>query len=1065
MKGSQLRILWDMCFIKSIHFVAIKPVTFVLMGLLFFAIVCPSSFSQGVDVWQQATLYRDEWGTPHVYADNPFAMAYVFGYAQAEDHAVHILLAYRMANGQLSAVLGETWAESDAFSLKMGHARLAAQALAVADPVTVALCEGFATGINAWLVDNASSLPAWTDGVRPQDVLAYWHAFLMSMAPFELPDTYHRTPAMASANAWATAAERSTEGRPTLVMNPHQNHNGYFQWYEAHLVMGDMNIYGTTLRGLPVILQGHNAVMGWALTPNWPDFADMFIEEYEAPPQNPRDPRFDAQEIAPENAMLLHYMSNSLPYHIRTNAGFETRYIPAFISDRGPIFENTSHGLNSWYIGGFTDFGGLRQMLEMARASNLASFWAALSLHQIPCFNIVYADRDNNIFYLYNTKAGLRVSPAANAQQNPNDPTLTQDWSIPAASGLSAIAWRDVFPLANLPSILNPASGYVQACGNPPWTVTEPSPLDPSLWPGWLFFDQNTYRAARVRQLLGKGQRSFRDHQSMLFDVVVPAALDMVPAILNASQNRKDLVANAHPDFWKGIELLQNWNYIAETNSAGMTFYHLWWKFAHARAAQHFPTEFAFYEAARNGVPGAQDIMLRSVEEAANALRNDYGELQVPWGELHRIRHGKTDVALPGGQSGEPIFLASDYAFDRGKIVANYGYGFAMATSFGESPESVSLLPFGASQNPASPHYADQMTLMLERRFKRVRFDTDEVLRNSDRAVGKIITLMPLGVSGMVTLHSATVIHARLQTDTETPAPLPRNTLPFSMYISPERTPLSAQVQIDLSIQIPAALCNDTAFHDLLLYRMEPGLSWHPVAVQNVDVKTRIIHAHDPIPARWYVVLGPADAANADMPTSSAAILEAHDQETRSVGLDALFMQHDSQPSLSSEGSRRTFRMERLDDGANQPVESRNKPSEQEDFLSDIPGMHFGPDAAKEPGDAMKETEGELDAENSVEDREDQSEPTTDANTASAVEPADEVGIGNSVPSAPQGDAQTTEENMQRQRERPPLPDVIPQDPAFVFGPASPAKAEKPREDQKGRVFHIERVEPNTPQE
>ena len=496
-----------------------------------------------------------------------------------------------------------------------------------------------------------------------------------------------------------------------------------------------------------------------------------------------------------------------------------------------------------------------------------------------------------------------------------------------------------------------------------------------------------------------------------------------------------------------------------------MTVYHLWWKFAHARAAQHFPTEFAFYEAARNGVPGAQDIMLRSVEEAANALRNDYGELQVPWGELHRIRHGKTDVALPGGQSGEPIFLASDYAFDRGKIVANYGYGFAMATSFGESPESVSLLPFGASQNPASPHYADQMTLMLERRFKRVRFDTDEVLRNSDRAVGKIITLMPLGVSGMVTLHSATVIHARLQTDTETPAPLPRNTLPFSMYISPERTPLSAQVQIDLSIQIPAALCNDTAFHDLLLYRMEPGLSWHPVAVQNVDVKTRIIHAHDPIPARWYVVLGPADAANADMPTSSAAILEAHDQETRSVGLDALFMQHDSQPSLSSEGSRRTFRMERLDDGANQPVESRNKPSEQEDFLSDIPGMHFGPDAAKEPGDAMKETEGELDAENSVEDREDQSEPTTDANTASAVEPADEVGIGNSVPSAPQGDAQTTEENMQRQRERPPLPDVIPQDPAFVFGPASPAKAEKPREDQKGRVFHIERVEPNTPQE
>ena len=222
------------------------------------------------------------------------------------------------------------------------------------------------------------------------------------------------------------------------------------------------------------------------------------------------------------------------------------------------------------------------------------------------------------------------------------------------------MAWREVIPQANLPSILNPPSGYIQSCGNPPWTVTEPSPLDSSLWPQWLIADQNTYRAARVRQLLNTGKRSFRDHQSMLFDVLVPAALDMVPAILNAAETRKDRVSNAHPDFWKGIEVLRNWNYIAETNSTGMTFYHLWWNFARTRAAQHFPTEAVFYDAVLANVPGAQDIILRAVEEAANSLRNDYGDLQVPWGNVHRIRCGNREAPMPGAQSGDPIFIAGD---------------------------------------------------------------------------------------------------------------------------------------------------------------------------------------------------------------------------------------------------------------------------------------------------------------------------------------------------------------------------------------------------------------------
>lgn len=1059
-------------------------------AIMLLVVLCPLlSRAQGVDVWQQATLYRDEWGTPHIFADNPFAMAYVFGYAQAEDHAEHILLSYRMANGQLAAVLGEAWADSDAFSLKMGHARLAEQALAVADPVTVSLCEGFSAGINAWLLDNENSVPAWTDGVRPQDVLAYWHAFLMSMAPFELPDVYHRVPAYSSANAWAVSAARSVEGYPTLVINPHQNNNSYFQWYEAHLVMGDMNVYGTTLRGLPVLLQGHNDYLGWALTPNWPDFADMFIEAYEPPPRNANDPRFNANEASPEDAMLLYYMASSVPYHVRTNAGFETRYVPAIISDRGPIFENATHGLNSWYIGGFTDFGGLRQMVEMARAPNLPSFWAAVSMHQIPCFNIVYADRGNNIFYLYNTKTGIRVSPSANTDQNPNDPTLTQDWRVPVNANLSAMAWREVIPQANLPSILNPPSGYIQSCGTPPWTVTEPSPLDSSLWPQWLIADQNTYRAARVRQLLNTGKRSFRDHQSMLFDVLVPAALDMVPAILNAAETRKDRVSNAHPDFWKGIEVLRNWNYIAETNSTGMTFYHLWWNFARTRAAQHFPTEAVFYDAVLANVPGAQDIILRAVEEAANSLRNDYGDLQVPWGNVHRIRCGNREAPMPGAQSGDPIFIAGDYVLNQGKLTANYSYGFAMVTQFGDMPESVSLLPFGISKNPTSPHFSDQMDLMLGRRFKRVRFDTNDILRNADRALGKNITLMPLGVSGALTLHSPSVIYARLKTVTEAPEPLPRKYVPFSLFISPERTPSSAQVQVDLSVHIPEELCNSAVFSSLALYRLEPGLSWHLVEMQRMDAAARVIYAQDPQIARWYVVLGPADAMPQDMQPTGVGMLEAYESDTNPAGLDALLMQHEPQSAVVSSGNRK-FKMERLDGVStdNQiPPSAQKAPEEKPDYapssLSEIPGMHFGPDARPET-EEPKQNKGRifhierLDGTKGSDTAMPADAPEGETTPVPAEPPAEIVAspvmdtpvtpeepVPAPEPTTEPEDKKVLKENIERQKERPPLPDIIPQDPGFVFGPDSSKKIEAPQEKPAGRIFNIERLDSNTPAE
>src|SRR6266542_2983402 len=53
-----------------------------------------------------ATLYRDEFGIPHVYAPTLEAAAFAVGYAQAEDRLEELLKNYRRANGTMSEIFG-----------------------------------------------------------------------------------------------------------------------------------------------------------------------------------------------------------------------------------------------------------------------------------------------------------------------------------------------------------------------------------------------------------------------------------------------------------------------------------------------------------------------------------------------------------------------------------------------------------------------------------------------------------------------------------------------------------------------------------------------------------------------------------------------------------------------------------------------------------------------------------------------------------------------------------------------------------------------------------------------
>ncbi len=777
-------------------------------------------------LWDEASVYRDEYGTPHVQASSLRGMAFGFGYAQAEDHLETMLMAYRLALGRAAAVGGEAFADSDAFAIRIANAETTRNAMSSIDGETLALCEGFALGVNSWIFAHQDEVPDWVEGVQPMDVLAYWHYLMVTSAPLDLPTAYQPERPFKQANAWALAPQKTLDGKTLLVMNPHQHYRAPFQWYEAHLMLGPMNWAGATLIGVPVLLMGHNDHLGWALTPNEADIADVFREDMSSPARAANDPTLPS--VMEDMAPILSFMSTAKTYYVRTANGLEERSAPSFVGGRGPMLEGGDGGLYSWRNGAYGQFGGMAQLLRMAQSTNLAAFQDAMLLHQLPCFQVLYADGAGNLFYLYNARLGNK-----NAALAPDDATPV-DWTRPVDAKRDSFAWRDLVGLENLPHIVNPESGFLQACGTPPWLATVNSGLRAGDWPQWLVPEDENYRAVRVRQILSAGSYHLYHMEGMLFDTLVPAAVDMVPLILKMAQAQPRRVQAAHPDLVTGLALLKNWNLSADANSEALLFYERWWTLMKARHQADFANEAALYRGLLQNTPAAQESVLAALEDAARGLRNDFNRLAIPWGEMHRINRGGRDEAMFGSDVGDSIFVARG-RLTGGRRQVDFGYGFAMAVEFGETPRALSIVPFGASEKPASPHYRDQMDRYLQGRMKDTHFSYADVARHARSGFGRRVVLGVPELTGTCAFRVASPQSIALETVNYPPRPYPTGQVPFTPTVRPQVGAGSDGMSWELEWYVPESVCRSESQSRLRFYTYTRDGGWEVLLSQRFD--------------------------------------------------------------------------------------------------------------------------------------------------------------------------------------------------------------------------------------
>src|SRR6266446_7015604 len=139
-----------------------------LMLLVF--TLCPARAEGGGA--NEATIYRDEFGIPHVFAATLETAAYAVGYAQAEDRLEELLKNYRRANGTMAEVFGPDYFRQDLVQRMWRHAEISRDKYQQVSSKMRAVMEAYQQGVHQFMKEHPEQVPSWAEEIHPWDIVA-----------------------------------------------------------------------------------------------------------------------------------------------------------------------------------------------------------------------------------------------------------------------------------------------------------------------------------------------------------------------------------------------------------------------------------------------------------------------------------------------------------------------------------------------------------------------------------------------------------------------------------------------------------------------------------------------------------------------------------------------------------------------------------------------------------------------------------------------------------------------------------------------------------------------------
>ncbi len=99
-------------------------------------------------------VFRDQYGVPHVYAENELDLYRVTGYLQAQDRLWQMDLLRRVTTGRLSEIFGEDMIGADQLFRSLRMTEKSEKLYKSIDPHILACVEAYSDGVNQFISHN-----------------------------------------------------------------------------------------------------------------------------------------------------------------------------------------------------------------------------------------------------------------------------------------------------------------------------------------------------------------------------------------------------------------------------------------------------------------------------------------------------------------------------------------------------------------------------------------------------------------------------------------------------------------------------------------------------------------------------------------------------------------------------------------------------------------------------------------------------------------------------------------------------------------------------------------------
>ncbi|MFQ1702628.1 penicillin acylase family protein [Loktanella agnita] len=525
-----------------------------------------------------------------------------------------------------------------------------------------------------------------------------------------------------ASNAWAANATRSATGATLLANDPHLELTAPSIWYLARMELSSGGVIGGTIPGMPVILTGRSANLGWGITTAYVDDQDILIEEinpdnpneYRGPdgwePFRKRDSIVNVKD-APAVTLRLRWTANG-PVMPRTQFDLGTITPPGHVtaiawsalSDRDP---------------------SMSAAIAVMYTHNVEDAIAAGENYIAPAQNLVLADRNR---IAMKTIGALPARSADHQSQG----------RYPAFGYLRENRWQGRFPYSDNPEFTDPDGGIIGNTNNK--TTDRPFPHHVSFTWG------DTQRINRWRRLMQARGVHTRDS-------FIEAQLDTV------SFTARSLLTLMGADLWYtgdaapigtperkrqvALELLSNWNGEMNEHLPEPLIYATWLRIFHDRlirdelgplAREFTHADPVFIERVFRDINGASiwcdviqsapletctDIARQSLDAAILWINEHHGEAieAVRWGDAHQATHdhpvlGETPM-LKWVVNIRQSTSGGDHTMQRARTSGTglnpfenvHAAGYRGVYDFADPESSVFISATGQSGHPLSRYY------------------------------------------------------------------------------------------------------------------------------------------------------------------------------------------------------------------------------------------------------------------------------------------------------------------------------------------------------------------------